>query len=211
MGTKERRERERLGTRERILAAARDMFATEGYEAVTMRAIADRIEYTPTALYHHFPSKQALVAELCQSDFAQLAQHFLSGKAPADPIERLYEIGNAYIRFAEEHSGQYRFMFMTVLPDLEHTPGYVEMAKNSAEHNAYVFLRAACQDAIDQKKLREEYDDADMVAQLMWSLVHGIVSLRIVKHSDHFVPWKDQRETAQLAMSTVIRGMLRTP
>ena len=66
--------------------------AEEGFEAVTMRAIADRIEYTPTALYHHFPSKQALLNELCQSDFAGLASH-MQGAAVPDPIERLRAVG----------------------------------------------------------------------------------------------------------------------
>jgi len=211
MGTKERRERERLDTREKILAAAREMFATEGYEAVTMRAIADRIEYTPTALYHHFPSKQALVTELCQSDFMQLAKLFQSGQAPADPVERLHAIGDAYLRFALEHPSQYRFMFMTILPDVEHEPGYVEMAKDSAEHNAYVFLRAACQEAIDQKRFRPEYDDADLVSQIFWSTIHGFVSLRIVKHSEVWVGWKDLRESVRIAVETLLRGMLRTP
>lgn len=210
MGTKERRERERLDTRERILAAAREMFATEGYEAVTMRAIAERIEYTPTALYHHFPSKQALVSELCQSDFAQLAKFFQSSTAPTDPIQRIYSIGDAYLRFAEEHPGQYRFMFMTVLPDPVHEPGYVEIAKDNPEHNAYVYLRTACQDAIDQKLLRPEYTDADQIAQMCWSMVHGQVSLRIVKHSDQMVTWRDLRESARLAMATLVRGMLHT-
>lgn len=210
MGTKERRERERLDTRERILAAAREMFATEGYEAVTMRAIAERIEYTPTALYHHFPSKQALVTELCQSDFMQLAKFFQSKQAPTDPVEKLYAVGDAYLRFAEEHPSQYRFMFMTVLPDLQQDPGYVEMAKDSAEHNAYVFLRAACQEAIEQKRFRPEYTDPDLIAQLFWSSIHGLISLRIVKHSEEWVGWKDLRETARAAMDTLMRGMLRT-
>src|SRR5512144_2512337 len=97
MGTKERRERERHDTRELILSAAREMFASEGFEAVTMRAIADRIEYTPTALYHHFPSKQALVAELCERDFMTLAKIFYSAAEIADPVERMYAIGRTYL------------------------------------------------------------------------------------------------------------------
>lgn len=209
MGTKERRERERLDTRERILAAAREMFATEGYEAVTMRAIAERIEYTPTALYHHFPSKQALVSELCQSDFMQLAKFFQSKQAPTDPVERLYAVGDAYLSFAMEHPSQYRFMFMTVLPDLEHTPHHLERTKESAEHNAYAFLREACQEAIDQKRFRPEFTDPDVIAQLCWSTIHGLISLRIVKHSDEWVGWKDLRESVRTAMDVLMRGMLR--
>src|SRR5882757_1944063 len=136
MGTKERRERERLDTRERILAAARDMFASDGYEAVTMRAIADRIEYTPTALYHHFDSKQALLTELCEREFAGLARHFQVAAQKTDPIDRLRAVADAYLAFAENYPSQYRFMFMTVLPPLEPGTGMDEEHLRSPEHNA---------------------------------------------------------------------------
>jgi AcrR family transcriptional regulator len=209
MGTKERRERERIDTRDRILAAAREMFAKEGVEGVTMRAIANRIEYTPTALYHHFPNKQALLTELCERDYESLARHFRDQPAPADPIARLYAIGEAYLRFAIEFPSQYRFMFMTVLPELKHADGYVEASRNDPERNAYVSLRNACADAIGAGLLRPEYADADQVAQIHWSTIHGLVSLPIVKHSQGFVPWKDLRKTARLAMETLVRGMTR--
>ena len=65
MGVRERRDREREEIRTRILDAARELFATEGYEAVTMRRIADRIEYSATAIYFHFRDKEALLQELC--------------------------------------------------------------------------------------------------------------------------------------------------
>jgi AcrR family transcriptional regulator len=210
MGTKERRERERVGTRDRILAAAREMFASDGVEAVTMRAIADRIEYTPTALYHHFPNKQALLTELCERDFEALARRFQGGGAPADPIARLYAIGETYLQFAIELPNQYRFMFMTVLPPLEHADGYVESTREDPERNAYMFLRAACADAIAAGGFRDEYRDPDQIAQILWATIHGLVSLQIVKCSQDFVPWKDLRATARLAMDTQMRGMLRT-
>lgn|SRR5689334_4798814 len=210
MGTRERRERERLDTRERILSAAREMFAEEGFEAVTMRAIAERIEYTPTALYHHFPSKQALVTELCHSDFERLARHFQAGGAPADPIERLNAIGRGYLQFAEEHPSHYRFMFMTVMPVLEHGAEYLAKAKNNPERDAYAFLRTACQEAIDQQRLRPEFKDADAVAQILWGTIHGQISLRIAKHTDDFVNWTDLRQTTEQAMDTLMRGMLRS-
>lgn len=208
MGTKERREREKLDTRERILATARDMFATEGYESVTMRAIANHIEYTPTALYHHFDSKQALLSELCERDFESLARAFASKAVPEDPIERLKAIGETYLRFAEEYPSQYRFMFMTVFPVIEQAPGIIE-ARENPERNAYAFLRGACVEAIEDGRLRPELTDADQIAQILWSSIHGLVSLRITKHHQEFVPWKDLRETALLSMDLLMHGMLR--
>src|SRR5262245_37024994 len=120
MGTKERRIRERQETREMILDAAREMFAEEGFEAVTMRAIAARIEYTPTAIYHHFENKQALLSELCQRDFANLASHFKGSATTIDSVERILAVGEAYLRFSEQYPAQYRFLFMTALPHVEY-------------------------------------------------------------------------------------------
>ncbi|HYU08992.1 MAG TPA: helix-turn-helix domain-containing protein, partial [Gemmatimonadales bacterium] len=71
-----RRDRERVETRERILDAAREMFVRDGYEATTMRAIADKLDYTATAIYHHFRSKEALMLELATTDFRALAAAF---------------------------------------------------------------------------------------------------------------------------------------
>lgn len=210
MGTKERRARERVETRDLILAAAREMFAKDGVEAVTMRAIAERIEYTPTALYHHFPSKQALLTELCESDFASLARHFQGKAVPTDPVERLFAIGEAYLQFAIEFPAQYRFMFMTVLADLEHDEQYLAESRENPEKNAYVTLRTACADAIAAGRFRPEFKDADQLAQIFWSTIHGLVSLQIVKHSDEFVPWRDLRETAHVATHALMNGFLRS-
>ena len=58
MGVKERREREKSETRDKILDAARELFVTEGYEGVSMRRVADKIEYSPTAIYVHFADKK---------------------------------------------------------------------------------------------------------------------------------------------------------
>jgi AcrR family transcriptional regulator len=65
MSARQRREREKVETRRKILDAARELFALDGYDAVTMRAIADRIEYTPTAIYFHFRDKGELIERLC--------------------------------------------------------------------------------------------------------------------------------------------------
>jgi AcrR family transcriptional regulator len=194
-----------------ILTAARDMFAKDGYEAVTMRAIAERIEYTSTAIYHHFPSKQALLTELCERDFEGLARHFQDHAPPADPVERLRAIGQAYVRFAEEYPSQYRFMFMTVIPALDHDEQYVQDALTNPERNAYLFLRAACAEAIEQRRLRPEFKDPDQVAQILWGSLHGLISLRMAKQHEKYIPWKDLRATANLAMDANLRGMLREP
>ena len=76
MGISERRRRDGARLRQKILNAARDLFAAQGYEAVTMREIARKIEYSPTAIYTHFQDKEALINELAlaQRDILRLRQ-----------------------------------------------------------------------------------------------------------------------------------------
>jgi AcrR family transcriptional regulator len=211
MGSKERRDRERRETREKIFAAAREMFAQEGYEAVTMRAIADKIEYTPTTIYHHFASKQALVTELCRCDFDELAGQFARASTMADPLERMRMAGEAYIQFAIEHPQHYRFMFMTSLPDVEHDAQFLAETMGNPESDAYAFVRHACMEAIEKGLLRPELSDAHEVAQLLWATLHGMISLRINKQHEEWVPWRDLRTAARNAMDALFRGILRDP
>src|SRR5262245_30177993 len=107
VGTTERRLREREELRQKILDAARELFVTQGYDAVTMRAIAEKIEYSATAIYLHFADKAALLREICRQDFQQLARSFERVAKIADPIERLIKTGHAYVDFALEHPAQY--------------------------------------------------------------------------------------------------------
>src|SRR5438128_3863248 len=88
MGIIERRERERGEVRRKILDAAHDLFAREGYDRVTMRRIADAIEYSPTTIYNHFEDKDDLVQSLCEEDFARLLGALQAQEAPVHPVEQ---------------------------------------------------------------------------------------------------------------------------
>src|SRR6185503_3035401 len=99
---------EKEDVQRRILDAARELFATVGYEAVTMRQIAERIEYTPTAIYFHFRDKGELFRRLCQEDFGKLEARFKVLARVGDPVERLRMLSRAYIAFALDHPHHYR-------------------------------------------------------------------------------------------------------
>src|SRR4026208_1121175 len=87
MGITERREREREKVRRKILDAARELFENEGYDKVTMRRIAEAIEYSPTTIYLHFEDKDDLVRALCNEDFARLLEALSLIPPAADPID----------------------------------------------------------------------------------------------------------------------------
>lgn len=207
MGIKERRDRERLETRERILDAARELFAADGYDAVTMRRIADAIEYSPTALYFHFKDKETLIRELCHADFVSLAKAFQRLAKEPDPLERFRGIGRAYVDFAVDHPNHYRLMFME--PRAHDASNDEDLGKGNPEEDAYAFLRGTVQEAIAKGLLRPELKDPDIVAQAAWAGVHGIVSLHIAKKQDPWVEWRPLKKTAGLIVDTMLDGFRR--
>jgi AcrR family transcriptional regulator len=204
MGSQERRSRERAGTRQRILDAAREMFVQHGYEATTMRAIAARIEYTPTAIYHHFRNKEALLTELGGLDFRALASAFQRIGRIEDPIERLRRLGLAYVDFALEHPMQYQLLFMTRHPKVDD-----KRTRGDPSEDAYAFLRETCAAAIASGRLRAEYRDADQLSQMMWAALHGLLALHIVKHDDDWIEWRNPRTTAAQICQALLVGMLK--
>jgi len=207
MGTKERRAREKEELRGKILDAARELFVERGYEAVTMRQIADAIEYSPTAIYLHFEDKLALVRSLCDRDFAALGKRFRKIATIADPIERLRRSGQAYAEFALKNPQQYRYMFLTPHPPID--PSESEIDRDNPREDAYAFLRWTVSEAIAAGRLRPELDDPELVSQIVWAGVHGIVSLRITNNSDKWVAWRSERKTVEAMIETLIRGLAR--
>ena len=206
MGPRERREREREEIRTLILDAARDLFLTEGYDAVTMRRIAERIEYSPTAIYFHFRDKDALIRELCDTDFRALAQQFTAIAAIADPIERLRATGLAYFDFATNFPNHYRLMFMTPHPPMD--PEATNLTQGDPQEDAYAFLMQVVRGCIATGRVRDEYSDAELMSQTMWAGVHGVVSLQIAKCNDPWVQWHPIRTRVESMIDVLLRGML---
>ena len=207
MGSRERREREKAEIREKILDAARELFVNEGYEAVSMRKIADRIEYSPTAIYLHFKDKEAVMRELCDTDFYALAQDLQEIARIADPLERLNATGRAYAQFALTHPNHYRLMFMTPHPHPKVDEKSIE--KGNPEEDAYAFLRGIIAEALAAGRFRPGVQDVDLVTQTMWAGMHGVVSLQIAKCNDDWVDWRPVEERIEIMIETLIRGLVR--
>jgi AcrR family transcriptional regulator len=176
MGVMERREREREGVRQKILDAARELFMNEGYEKVTMRRIAEAIEYSPTAIYLHFEDKDDLVLALCHEDFGRLLTVFQKAELPRDPVDRIRQLGRAYARFGLDNPNHYRFMFMTARSP-EHKPEPTDPG-----HQSFGFLREAVSAAIESGAFAP--GDADTVAEVLWASIHGAMALLISVRPD---------------------------
>ncbi len=214
MGTKERREREREQTRTKIMDAARELFVRDGYESVSMRKIAEAIEYSPTAIYIHFADKAELMQQLCEHDFRSLAHVSAELAAIGDPVERIRKLGHAYIRFAAKHPNHYRFMFMTPHaevrgPDVLREAYEKDCRKDNPNENSYLLLQMACAEAIAQRRLRPELTDAHLVAQTFWAAVHGVSSIEITFQSDPWLPLAGLEARAATMVDAIIRGLVR--
>jgi AcrR family transcriptional regulator len=204
MGVKERRERERTEVREKILDAALDVFAKEGVEAVTMRALADAIEYSPPVIYAHFRDKDAIIRELCYRQLRGLARDF-AAFSDLDPVERLRRIGYNYVDFAVDHPSHFRFMFLMFHP----LPDDEDLAKNDPERNAYAFLRNTVKEGLAAGVFRPEYTDAEEIAQICWASAHGLVSLQNIKGTDSWIDWRDARATARRLIDANLNGLVK--
>lgn len=104
MGVRERRQREREELRRAILDTAREIAAGEGWAAVTIRRVAEKIEYSPPVIYEHFSSKEEIVIELMREGFrGMLAEMRAARDAQRNPVDALLAIGQAYWSFSVAH------------------------------------------------------------------------------------------------------------
>jgi AcrR family transcriptional regulator len=204
MGIAERKNRQKQALRERILDAARRIVMREGFAALSMRKIADAIEYSPATLYLHFASRDEIAQALCAEGYAQLLQTFVPLAAIADPAERLKALGRAYVAFGVAHPETYRLIFME---DPSYTgaalggtaaaqgavsgaaPASGEAAANGAngapagngDESSAAALHmtvAALEALIAQGRLPASTDPA-VWAEAFWATLHGIVALHL--------------------------------
>ncbi len=203
VGSKERREREKESLRAEILDAARELFVAEGYQNVSMRKIAERIEYSPTTIYLYFKDKSELLVQLCQETFGKLAraQEAIRRKH-SDPLVSLREGCRAYIHFGLKHPNHYQVVFMIGLEGGPGASGYG--FEGSMGERAFGYLRSAVAACVEQKQFRPV--DVEITSQMIWAAIHGLTSL-LITHRDF--PWKSREKLINHLLDTLIDGMRR--
>ena len=186
MGVKERRAREKEQLRRRILSAARELFVTEGYESVSMRKIADMIEYSPTTIYLYYKDKADLLDSVCKETLLNLLNSLdLLRKDKSDPVETLRKSGKAYVEFGLKYPQDYKLTFV-VRPQFQKGLGLQE---GSVGEKVFNYLRTMVSECIRQKKFRQV--DVETTGQVLWSAVHG-VTLLLIDFPDF--PWDGERQ-----------------
>jgi AcrR family transcriptional regulator len=202
LGVKERKARQKKYLRQEILDAASELFVEEGYENVSMRRIADKIEYSPTTIYLHFKDKAELLEQVCVDTFSRL--HLALNKIteqPGDPIDRLKRGMQAYIRFGLENPHHYRATFMMPIPE---EISHKKLSQpDSPGMQAFDFMRRCVYDCIAAGKFREK--DAELLSQTLWAGIHGITSL-LITHCTRF-PWVEQSKLTHHVVDTLVAGV----
>jgi AcrR family transcriptional regulator len=157
--------------RNSILEAASAVFAQKGIDGVSMRHIAREIGVSATALYRHYDSKNALLADACKAGFAEFgAQLEATARAAATPLDALRELGKVYVDFALSHPMHYDVMMIrphqwALGPDPEQDP---------ASFAGLIAVIEGCQAAGQLAP-----GDAREAAHRVWAGLHGVVSLAI--------------------------------
>ena len=166
MSTQARRRRERAEREQLIITAARELAEAEGWEAVTTRRLADRVEYSQPVLYSHFAGKDAIMAAVAVEGFAELAADLRAARVSAgDDRQALAAVARAYVAFAERRPAIYDAMFSRAVDLPFATPEAPD-----ALHAGFDELRQVVRSVAAG-------DDEGMLTEVLWSGLHGLATL----------------------------------
>ena len=197
MGIKDRKKRDAGKMRSRILKAAMQLYVKGGYENVTMRRIAAKIEYSPGTIYLYFQNKNDIMLQLCYQGFERFLAHQDKLEKIADPLERLSAGGRYYLAFALENPELYELMFATK-----------EIFKESGPDEESVPLRAFRKFAENVKACLDaglfSAGEVETTAIALWATLHGLASL-LIKGRLRFLPEESLAKVVEQAFAFSLR------
>ena len=197
MTLQKRRERYRSELRAETLSAARKLIQEEGYQGLTIRKLAKRMECSPMALYSYFADKQALLIALALEGFEKVAKRFDS-TVHRNPLTALRKILLDYIAYAEENPNEYRILFLSV-----ETLGELKLSREDLQERnpAFGALFKCVQTCIKASVL---HGDAFAVSTVLWTGAHGAASLLITAQK---FPFGSRRLYAEEVVATILSGV----
>ena len=173
MGIKERRERERQEIRQSILSAARQIAIEEGWQAVTTRKVAERIEYSQPTIYEYFDNKEAILMALLYQGFEQVLSAMRSAKEQHEqPEAQLLAMSRAYWAFAFRCPELYQVMHGLGGVSFSHadTPAEARAIFALMRETLYAWMQA------EEVAIAEP----DAAIDAIWGLVHGLITLTMM-------------------------------
>jgi AcrR family transcriptional regulator len=191
------RERYRSELRAETLSAARDLIKEEGYEGLTLRKLAQRIQCSPMALYTYFADKQALLTALALEGFEKLAKR-QEGTSRREPLKALRKIMLDHIAFAEENPTEYRILFLSVRP-----LAVVKKTRQEIQENnpAFRLLFKCVQSCLVAGVL---WGDAFTISTIALTAAHGAASFLITLQD---FPFGSHRRYAEEVVATTLSGL----
>ncbi|WP_257667826.1 TetR/AcrR family transcriptional regulator [Parapedobacter tibetensis] len=173
MGILERKQRQMEETRNTILEQSWQIVEEEGWQALSIRKIAEAIEYSTPVVYKHFESKDAIIEEFTKQGFGLLAEKLKNAKIQHDqPDQQLIAISHAYWNFAFNHAKHYQIMFGLGIPTCEMIHGIDEMKKVND------LMLSSIEYAIESGKNLDA--DSHLKLRTFWSILHGLVAIEML-------------------------------
>lgn len=203
MGVAERRARQKTLLRQEILDAARDILVREGYDGLSMRKVAEKIDYSPTAIYLHFKDRDDLVFSVCDEVLGGLVRELQAvERQHSDPLVALKKGMRRYIEFGLAHPQHYLAVF--VLP---HNPNAArQMSPDSMGAQAFSCLPRLVGSCVQRKKIRKV--DVDTTSRALWASIHGVTSLMIGKP---YFDWGDRDKVIDQLLTLLLDGLAPKP
>jgi AcrR family transcriptional regulator len=201
LGVKERQERDREAVSRSILDAARELFVTHGYQEVSIRKIAEKIEYSPAAIYSYFPSKDDIFFALAEEGFRLLFSYGASPRAAVagDPMDAIRAMFWRYYEFSKEHPEYFALMFLDR-----------SVPRISKNWNRFGFVGemrhemiGRIQQAIDSGALPAGTSPNAVFRVLLTSL-HGAATMRLC---DRLAEGENADALARITLDTALQGL----
>ncbi len=205
MGIKERKEKQRDTLRREIMAAARELFVAHGYDNVSMRKVAEKIEYSPTTIYLYFKDKQDLLINICEETFAKLHETLAKiENDTSDPLVCLKKGMRTYIDFGLQHPNDYTMVFITPPEQSEATAMDNHQFEGSMGQRAFSHLVNMVVLCIKKGQIKK--GDPATISQTIWAGLHGITSLLIGQPGFPFV---EREKLINSVINTLLAGLQR--
>jgi len=167
------RERRHQKTKQAILQAAREIISEKGVAGLSLREVADRIDYSPAGLYEYFNSKDEIIAAVSEEGFERLSAYLNRVPTDLSPAKRLLELGVAYIDFAR-HNPEHFMLIFTWLP-----PKKILLIGSVDSDTPYGILRQAVEAFMQAEGISLPGGrTVDDLAYILWAHVHGMAMLQ---------------------------------
>lgn len=181
MGTAERRKSEIENLKKKIIDAAEELLISDGYENLSIRKIASKIEYSPGIIYHYFKDKSEIMDKIVTRGYNNMLKKLSEVRADSENSEKTLVKGlKVYIEYMLENPQMFRAILMNNISEVQYKVNILEkdISKNRKSIGRLSKLIGLC---IEKGKFRKM--DEELTAQIIWSATYGLVSRLILEEN----------------------------